>query len=69
MDKEIYDLLNDMDINLDRYEKEELSEFEKNKYKKDINKRINKEKKKPNSWRKRIIVIAASLIKSLYALI
>ena len=62
MDKEIYDLLNDMDINLDRYEKEELSDFEKNKYKKDINKRINKEKKKPNSWRKRIIVIAASLI-------
>lgn len=62
MDKEIYDFLNDMDINLDRYEKEELSEFEKSKYKKDINKRINKEKDKPNSWKKRIIVIAASLI-------
>lgn len=62
MDKEIYDFLNDMDISLDRYEKEELSEFEKNKLKKDINKRINKEKDKPNSWKKRIIVIAASLI-------
>jgi hypothetical protein len=62
MDKEIYDFLNDMDISLDRYEKEELSELEKNKFKKDINKRINKEKDKPNSWKKRIIVIAASLI-------
>lgn len=62
MDKEIYDFLNDMDISLDRYEKEELSEFEKSKYRKDINKRINKEKDKPNSWKKRIIVIAASLI-------
>ena len=62
MGKEVYDLLNDMDINLDRYEKIELSEFEKSKYKKDINKRIRKEKKKPNSWKKVIIVVAASLM-------
>jgi hypothetical protein len=62
MDKEVYDFLNDMDINFDRYEKEELSEFEKEKYKKDINNRINKEKDKANGWKKRIIIIAASLM-------
>lgn len=62
MDKKTYDLLNDMDMNLDRYEKEELSDFEKSKYKKNISKRINKEKSKANSWKKKILVVAASLI-------
>ena len=62
MDKKVFDFLNDMDIKLDRYEKEELSEFEKSKYKKDIDDRISKEKDKPNSWKRRIIIVAASLI-------
>ena len=62
MDKKLYDLLNDMDINLDRYEKEELSEFEKSKYKKDINNRISKEKVKAKGWKKGILVVVASLL-------
>lgn len=66
MNRKVYDFLNDMDMDLNRYEKEELSEFEKRKYKKDISEILKKTNEKlnnkSNSWRKRIVAIAASII-------
>lgn len=66
MNRKVYDFLNDMDMDLNRYEKKELSEFEKKKYKKDISEILKKTNEKlnnkSNSWRKRIVVIAASII-------
>lgn len=55
--KNIYDLLNEMDFNIEDYKKEELNDIEKKKIKKDFNK--NRKKK---YYFKKIVAIAAALL-------
>ena len=55
--KNIYDLLNEMDFDIEDYKKEELNDIEKKKIKKDFNK--NRKKK---YYFKKIVAIAAALL-------
>ena len=59
MEKNIYDLLNKVEIDLNEYEVEEMSELEQ---KKALNKFFNKERKKGNSYKKYVAVASIAVI-------
>lgn len=58
MDKNIYEMLNDMNIDIDNYKKEEFNDFEKKKLKSKFRKSINKKRKN----KKGIAVAALAVI-------
>ena len=62
--KDIYELLNDIDIDENEFEEMEVSEFEKAKVKKALKKSLN-EKKKRKSWK--INIVASAIIIGLSA--
>ncbi len=59
MDKDLFDMFNDMELDIEEFKKEELSEFEKKKYKKQFSKSIIKNKS--NKTRNKIIAVAVSI--------
>lgn len=57
MEKDIYKILNDIDINIDEYEKEDFNDIEKKKLKNNFRKSINKRK-----YNKGKSIVAAALV-------
>ena len=64
MSKNIYDMLNDYNINFDELKEEGFNDIEKKKIKYNFKKSINKENKKSNKRKKTII--AATFIGALF---
>ena len=61
MEKNIYGLLNEVEMDLETYEATELSEKEKERYKRNILHRIGNtnSKKRKNTWKKVVGAVAA----------
>ncbi len=60
MNKDIFDIYNDIDIDLDSYEKQNLTEIEIKKYGKNFSKKLRKNR--PNKIRNKLIAVAVSIV-------
>ena len=59
--KDIYELLNDVDIDDNEFEEMEVTEFEKAKVKKALKKSLH-EKKKGKSWKRNVAAAAVIMV-------